>query len=73
MRGRIRINTIVKLQRMIRHFGTRFEFAIWLAAVIVVITLGTLAVTNVLGSWALLLGSLICVAVGLMLSRKEMG
>jgi Flp pilus assembly protein TadB len=62
---------MAKPGRLKKRPWTRFEIAFWLSALVVVLTLGTLAVTNVLGPWALMLASLICIAVGLMRYRRE--
>lgn len=54
-----------------RRRWTRREFAIWLSALIVTFTLGGLAVTNVIGAWALLVSSMIVMIVGLLRYRAE--
>jgi uncharacterized membrane protein len=48
---------------------TRREALIWLLALIVAIILGVLIVTNVLGSWALLVAPFLALGVGLMRYR----
>jgi Flp pilus assembly protein TadB len=45
--------------------------AIWLFALVAMITIGILFVTKVVGSWALLVGSGIVVAVALLRYRAE--
>jgi len=45
--------------------------AIWLLALVIVITVGILVVTKVIGSWALLISSGIVAVVGLLGYRAE--
>jgi predicted exporter len=56
---------------LLRRPWTRVEVAIWLLALTTILTIGILLVTNVVGSWAVLFGSGIVVAVGLMRYRAE--
>jgi hypothetical protein len=62
---------MVKPSRLIKNPWTRFEIVLWLSALVVALALGSLAVTDVLGPWALMLASLICIAVGLMRYLRE--
>jgi uncharacterized membrane protein YoaK (UPF0700 family) len=50
---------------------TRREVLIWLLVLIVAVILGVLIVTNVLGSWALLVASIFSLGVALMRYRAE--
>jgi hypothetical protein len=50
---------------------TRVEVAIWLFALAFVVIAGTLVVTGVIDSWALLVGNLIAMGTTLMLYRAE--
>jgi fatty acid desaturase len=50
---------------------TRREVLIWLSALILAVILGVLIVTNVLGSWALLVAPFLASGVGLMRFRAE--
>jgi hypothetical protein len=45
---------------------TRFQVAIWLSALLVVIAVGILVATKVIGSWALLISSGVVAIVGLL-------
>jgi hypothetical protein len=47
------------------------EVAIWFLALIIMITVGILVVTKVVGPWALIFGSGIVAAVGLLRYRAE--
>ena len=57
------------------HFSsrrwTRREVTVWLSASILAITLGVLAVTNLLGSWALVIAYFVVVGVAFMRYRAE--
>ena len=50
---------------------TRREIAIWLSALILMFTVGGLAVTGVIGAWALVILNVIVVIVGLLRYRME--
>lgn len=50
---------------------TRREVLIWLSALIVMVVFGVLSVTNVLGSWALLVVCVFALGVALMRYRAE--
>jgi hypothetical protein len=50
---------------------TRREVVIWLLALIVAVVLGVLFITNVLGSWALLIAPFLGLGVGSMRYRAE--
>lgn len=50
---------------------TPLEVTIWVSAVVVVIILGALWAIEVVGSWVLLIGSAIVMALGLMRYRAE--
>jgi hypothetical protein len=62
---------MVKPSRLKSLPWTRREIAVWVSALIAVITLGVLVITNVLGSWALIPASMIGSAVGLLRYRRE--
>jgi hypothetical protein len=59
----------------IRYFNgrrwTRWELIVWLSALVVGLALGILAVTNVIGRWALMVAPAVGAAVGLMRYRAE--
>jgi len=50
---------------------TPLQIAVWLLALLVVIALGILVATNLVGTWALLIGNGIAVVVGLLAYRAE--
>lgn len=50
---------------------TRLEVAIWLFALVFVITSGILLATQVVGHWVLPVGGVIVLALGLMRYRAE--
>jgi hypothetical protein len=54
-----------------RRRWTRREIAIWLSALIVTLTLGVLAATDVVGAWVLVVQSVLVGIVGLLRYRAE--
>jgi hypothetical protein len=55
---------MAQAQRLDKSPWTRLEIAVWLSALVAVIALMVLAITNVLGPWALILASVIVVPWG---------
>lgn len=66
-----REEAMAKPSGLISHPWTRLEIAVWLSALVVVIALVVLVITNVLGPWAIILASVIGSAVGWMRYQRE--
>jgi uncharacterized membrane protein YdbT with pleckstrin-like domain len=64
-----RKKSAIKLTDFNGQQWTRREVFIWLLALIVAAMIGFLIVTNVLGSWALLIAPILALGVGLMRYR----
>lgn len=62
---------MIKPSCLITHPWPRVEIAVWISALMAVITLEVLVIINVFGPWALILASVIGGAVGLMRYRRE--
>lgn len=66
-----RKHPVIKFDYLQSRRWTPLEFGIWLSALIVTITLVVLVVTDVVGSWALIVASAIAAAVSLLRYRAE--